>query len=73
MDAPNNFVEVPTTSWHMSCATEFRSEVFDKAVLKHQKKKKKKKKRNQFTMFVRKRAQAYLKPCQTFNKHPLRI
>lgn len=40
MDAPNNFVEVPTTSWHMSCATEFRSEVFDKAVLKHQKKKK---------------------------------
>ena len=42
MDAPNNFVEVPTTSWHMSCATEFRSEVFDKAVLKHQKKKKKK-------------------------------
>ena len=44
MDAPNNFVEVPTTSWHMSCATEFRSEVFDKAVLKHQKKKKKKKK-----------------------------
>ena len=69
MDAPNNFVEVPTTSWHMSCATEFRSEVFDKAVLKLQKKKK----RNQFTMFVRKRAQAYLKPCQTFNKHPLRI
>ena len=65
MDAPNNFVEVPTTSWHMSCATEFRSEVFDKAVLKH------KKKRNQFTMFVRKRAQAYLKPCQTFNKHLL--
>ena len=44
MDAPNNFVEVPTTSWHMSCATEFRSEVFDKAVLKHKKKKKKKKK-----------------------------
>ena len=43
MDAPNNFVEVPTTSWHMSCATEFRSEVFDKAVLKYQKKKKKKK------------------------------
>ena len=41
MDAPNNFVEVPTTSWHMSCATEFRSEVFDKAVLNHQKKKKK--------------------------------
>lgn len=41
MDAPNDFVEVPTTSWHMSCATEFRSEVFDKAVLKHQKKKKK--------------------------------
>ena len=38
MDAPNNFVEVPTTSWHMSCATEFRSEVFDKAVLKHPKK-----------------------------------
>ena len=40
MDAPNNFVEVPTTPGHMSCATEFRSEVFDKAVLKHQKKKK---------------------------------
>ena len=37
MDAPSNFVEVPTTSWHMSCATEFRSEVFDKAVLKHKK------------------------------------
>ena len=30
MDAPVNFVEEPTTSCHMSFATKFRSEVFDK-------------------------------------------
>ena len=55
MDAPNNFVEVPTTSWHMSCATEFRSEVFDKAVLKHQKKKKKRKQNTMFVIKIKKK------------------